>query len=185
MKICKKCFIQKPLAEFGNDKTRKDGKYAYCKNCTKNLAQVNYQKNKNQILYQAAQYRNKNRAKIRQYHSVYYRKNTAKQKQAIKNWQARNKDKIYGYIAKRRSLIGNSVFLVTQKEIEKLLSQTCCYCQTNPSDSIEHIIPLSRGGSHGIGNLAGACKSCNSSKKDKTIMEFRLWKSNQIVTKIS
>ena len=34
-KTCSKCHVTKPLAEFNNDKNRKDGKYPQCKECTK------------------------------------------------------------------------------------------------------------------------------------------------------
>jgi 5-methylcytosine-specific restriction endonuclease McrA len=39
--------------------------------------------------------------------------------------------------------------------------------------SIEHRIPLSRGGSNWPANLAPACKTCNSSKGTKTEKEYR------------
>lgn len=32
-KVCVKCSIEKVLSEFNNDKTRKDGKFPYCKSC--------------------------------------------------------------------------------------------------------------------------------------------------------
>ena len=38
---------------------------------------------------------------------------------------------------------------------------------------VEHQTPLSRGGTHDIGNLVPACLSCNSQKGDKTLEEYR------------
>lgn len=40
---------------------------------------------------------------------------------------------------------------------------------------IEHITPMSRGGSHEMHNLLPACRSCNSQKRDKTLEEYRAW----------
>jgi 5-methylcytosine-specific restriction endonuclease McrA len=185
MKTCKKCLADKAADQFTNDRSRKDGKYPYCKICVKSIAKSHYQNNREKILLKAAVFRNNNRQYLRQKYASYYLRNKETQKDAIKDWQKRNKHKLQEYATKRRSSLQAKVFRVSEKELQRLLSLPCCYCQTSSSDTIEHIIPLARGGSHGIGNLAGACRSCNSSKKDKTIMEFRLWKSNQIVIKMA
>lgn len=39
----------------------------------------------------------------------------------------------------------------------------------------EHVIPVSRGGKHVCENIVAACGSCNSSKNDKLIYEWRPW----------
>jgi 5-methylcytosine-specific restriction endonuclease McrA len=39
---------------------------------------------------------------------------------------------------------------------------------TGEADTMDHVIPLSRGGSNWPSNLRPACKHCNSSKKDKS-----------------
>ena len=47
--------------------------------------------------------------------------------------------------------------------------EECFYCQTEGVDlEIDHIHPVSRGGSNHYRNLVPACKSCNSSKGNKT-----------------
>ena len=43
----------------------------------------------------------------------------------------------------------------------------CVYCGTAPSTTVDHRIPLSKGGSNDYTNLVGACSACNSKKKDK------------------
>lgn len=49
----------------------------------------------------------------------------------------------------------------------------CAYCQTNEHPlTIDHLLPLSRGGAHTKSNIVPACKSCNSSKGGKTLLEF-------------
>jgi 5-methylcytosine-specific restriction endonuclease McrA len=55
--------------------------------------------------------------------------------------------------------------------LQELLSVSCAYCE-QPSEQIDHIIPLSKGGLHDISNLVGACKKCNLSKRDKSVEEF-------------
>lgn len=53
---------------------------------------------------------------------------------------------------------------------------TCYLCLTpvpKKKDVLEHKKPLSRGGTNYLSNLAIACRPCNSSKKDKTVKEYR------------
>lgn len=51
-----------------------------------------------------------------------------------------------------------------------LACEHCCiYCGSKEHLSMDHIIPLSRGGPDIISNQVFACRSCNSSKGDKDI----------------
>jgi len=43
----------------------------------------------------------------------------------------------------------------------------CQYCGET-ADSIDHIMPRSRGGEHAWENVAAACRPCNLSKRDRT-----------------
>lgn len=49
----------------------------------------------------------------------------------------------------------------------------CIYCGCCGPMEIEHMIPISRGGTNWPANLAPACRSCNSSKRSKTFFEFK------------
>ena len=49
----------------------------------------------------------------------------------------------------------------------------CTYCGATEGDfEIDHIIPVSKGGSDELENLTVACKPCNRSKGNKTIEEW-------------
>lgn len=63
-------------------------------------------------------------------------------------------------------------FRVTEKEFRRLRSMPCAYCGA-PSEHIDHVTPLARGGRHSIGNLVGACAACNLSKSKKLLVEWR------------
>lgn len=48
---------------------------------------------------------------------------------------------------------------------------TCQYCRTRISEkklTIDHVVPLSRGGTHTWTNVVAACSSCNNKKGSKT-----------------
>ena len=47
----------------------------------------------------------------------------------------------------------------------------CVYC-AGPFDTIDHVIPLNRGGDNMKSNLVPACRSCNSSKGQKLLSEW-------------
>lgn len=43
---------------------------------------------------------------------------------------------------------------------------TCYYCG-NTANTADHIVPISKGGTHEEHNLVAACHACNSGKKDR------------------
>lgn len=56
----------------------------------------------------------------------------------------------------------------------------CFYCGIEIDEknwSVDHIIPLKKGGGNGKSNLVPCCMNCNRIKKDKDKEEFREWYS--------
>lgn len=49
----------------------------------------------------------------------------------------------------------------------------CVYCGATEDLTVDHVLPLSRGGTNDLGNLVTACRPCNSSKNAKTPEEWR------------
>lgn len=66
---------------------------------------------------------------------------------------------------------------VKRDKVIKYYNSTCIYCGYKGDMTIEHIVPVSSGGTDHLRNLAAACKSCNSGKKNNSIEEFRLSES--------
>lgn len=57
----------------------------------------------------------------------------------------------------------------------KISQGSCYYCgkPTKPADlTMDHIVPLTRGGRSSKANLAPACKDCNTKKKTMLPMEW-------------
>ena len=55
---------------------------------------------------------------------------------------------------------------------------TCYYCQTplaKTQVTMDHIVPVSRGGRSTKGNVAPCCKTCNSQKKYLTPVEWQAY----------
>lgn len=71
-----------------------------------------------------------------------------------------------GLSAKRRAKLNH----LWQKQ-----GRTCTYCPAKAA-TVDHVVPLVRGGTNHEGNLAPCCKSCNSSKSGALIVEWRTGK---------
>ena len=52
----------------------------------------------------------------------------------------------------------------------------CAYCGTNGDLHMEHVIPISKGGEHHLGNIVPACQRCNYSKHTS---EAQAWYRSQ------
>jgi hypothetical protein len=64
----------------------------------------------------------------------------------------------------------------TTKEWEALKNRyggLCAYCATAPGTTRDHVIPLVKGGSDYAANILPACETCNSSKHDAFLAEWR------------
>lgn len=102
------------------------------------------------------------------------RKNKDKRKTAKNKWRAKNKELTNfltrRYIYRKKNAIGRH----SLEEIKWLYDKfpTCPYCNTNKSNTIDHIIPLSRGGTNVLSNLIAVCVNCNSKKGSKTLSEW-------------
>lgn len=58
------------------------------------------------------------------------------------------------------------------EKIKLLTGQKCNYCGASDSLALDHIFPQKLGGKDDAENLIFACKSCNSSKGKKDLMEW-------------
>ena len=112
------------------------------------------------------------------YAAAEYRKsNPEKVARAGRNWRKNYPEKPRALNQRRRVVkLSVSNFYISAAEIAKIYSSPCFYCGSGNKITMDHVLPLSRGGWHSIGNLIPACSSCNSSKGSKTIMEWRMSK---------
>lgn len=78
--------------------------------------------------------------------------------------------------AKRRALKVSTASPTIDKHIESLLldkeNHQCPYCPFTDKMSVDHIVPLTRGGTHTEDNIELVCLNCNIRKGTKTKEEF-------------
>jgi hypothetical protein len=107
-----------------------------------------------------------------------YRENKEERSRLIKIWRSENKDKILHYAKKHNAFKrGSEICDFTNKQWSEMIASCdgrCVYCGKE-SDRLEqdHILPVSRGGNHTKDNIVPCCKSCNSSKKNKKLDEWK------------
>jgi len=110
--------------------------------------------------------------------------NPEKQRESDRRYRAANPEKVRESAqksnAKRAAAKrGNGGSFTTQEFLDlcKAHHWRCAYCGcalTTETVTVDHKIPLSRGGGSDIENIAPACKSCNSSKCDRTSKEYKV-----------
>jgi 5-methylcytosine-specific restriction endonuclease McrA len=159
---CIVCKVVKPFSEFHKNKRTKEGVSNKCKVCQNLASNERYQEKGAMLRSQMAAQRVNNY----QYRLEIERASRARRKEAqrpLKNarQQIRNR------------LIQGKVFVLYPKELQKFYKLPCFRCGTIESLSIDHVIPLARGGNHSIGNLMTLCRSCNASKGKKFLTEWK------------
>lgn len=50
---------------------------------------------------------------------------------------------------------------------------TCQYC-AGPAETVDHVVPRSRGGRHTWDNVVAACRRCNGGKRDRLLSETNM-----------
>ena len=100
-----------------------------------------------------------------------------------RSWNRRNRvHRQLGLVAyrSRRRLAAGRFTAAQWRELLAVWSHTCAYCGMGGRLTVDHRVPLSRGGSNDIGNILPACHGCNSTKRHLTEEEFRAWRRAQL-----
>lgn len=158
MKVCKKCNKELSIKCYSKNNRNKDKLEKWCKSCVKEKYSKWREKN---ITYDLERKKS-------------WRKNNLEyDKQRKAKWSSENLDKRRMSYHKRNIKIKQNVFYISEKEIKRIISSPCFYCGSNQNIQIDHVVPISKGGKHSIGNIVPACRSCNASKCDKYLIEWK------------
>ena len=159
-KVCPGCGVDKLREEYY---IRANGHIMFkCKPCYKLQNRKDYVKQREKNLAYSKKYREDNAEWFKEYQQ---------------NWRNGNRQKRKDLEHRRRTRkYDNGVYVISVKDMRRLAGP-CFYCGGVDGITMDHVIPISRGGTHGIGNLVPACMSCNLKKNDKTVMEWRMGKS--------
>jgi len=127
-----------------------------------------YQENRDQIVSRQREYR---------------RNNKEKERDRQRKWRTVNPEKARAQYSRRHAVVRNSPGSFTPEDIQRIFSLQsgkCVYHSLNPrchvnlanGYTVDHIVPLSRGGTNFVSNIQLLCEHCNKSKCNKTHDEY-------------
>lgn len=166
--------------------------YKENKDRLREVSKAYYEANKEKHNETCRKYYKENKEKLAEYYKARYHENIDSEKKRQKEYRIANKEKIQARHAeryqqnkeyfraawhKRRARLRNADGSHTKEDIQFILEKqkgkcvTCAVCITTDY-SVDHITPLSKGGSNNKDNIQLLCKSCNSSKGNKDPIEF-------------
>lgn len=196
MKTCSKCGKEKTLAEFGLSKNRPDGHDIYCFECRRLIRKKYRERNAQQIREAQAEYRVKhaedkreydrkyreaNREKIQQRRRDYYSANKDAEQARAKGWKDEHPEQFRAVhtAAKHRYRTqlrenGGGYTLDQLRECLDFFGYRCAYTgePLTPDYHIDHVVPVSKGGTNNINNIVPANPTPNIQKRDRDWVEW-------------
>lgn len=140
-----------------------------------------YEKNRESALEYLDQYRKNNPEKCKKWSRDYYLRNSEKLKQAASNYRSENPALVSALKHARRAKIKRSEGSHGKDDILNLLAkqkEKCASCSVKLKKSgngiyhVDHIYPISKGGSNWPSNLQLLCPTCNLRKNAKDPMQW-------------
>jgi 5-methylcytosine-specific restriction endonuclease McrA len=144
-KRCTRCGERQPVSQFAACRTSQDGYTWQCRGCQRAYDQARY--------WAAA----KDASPVPNHRDL----------------RLINARRRIAHQERRFLRAAQGVFDVIEKDLRRLANTPCAFCGSTIGLQIDHIVPISRGGRHSVGNLQSLCKPCNSSKNNRLEVEWR------------
>lgn len=178
MKECTRCKETKSLEDFNRKASKKDGRRAQCRSCEKELDAIRRATPEHKAMkraywdtdeykaLRAAEYQRK-REEIRDAQAE-YRKNYRKRPEVIEARRVENHNR-------RNALVGSLPADCLSQLIE-LYGDRCMNPECRTSDApltIDHVVPISKGGMNTMDNVQILCARCNEAKGNRSEADYR------------
>lgn len=191
MKVCTMCKKQKKPSDFRKVKRLAQGLDVYCKDCRRSYSRQWSRNNAEKELERYRLYREKNKEVIRERSRLRMQivrlKNPEKSLFYTREYRRNNPAKANAWDEKKRAIRKGALeaHVLSAEDwikIKKSYNGCCVYC-LKPSKRLEkdHVIPLSKGGTHTFDNIVPACKSCNSSKNARDVFDWVQRKHGRLI----
>lgn len=166
-KRCTKCQQEKSTSEFNKDSQKKDGLRSYCRECQQIYSRLYLDKNPDKN----KQYYKKNREALIQYQHNNRDRFAEKRRQWRKSQLSKNAER--GHL--RRLSEKNQIGYLPDNYYALVLDfyGECGICRSKDNLTLDHIVPISWGGVHGLENMGVLCRSCNAAKGNRNALDYR------------
>ena len=161
---CSVCRVVKNINDFIAHNQNFLGRGYSCKECFRGISKRYYCKNKERVLERS-----------KKWHIL----NKEKRKEIVARWRTNNPEKwievrkIANLNAKIKRLgLDGKISSADWESLKKKYNWTCPSCKKQEPEvklTIDHVIPVTKGGDNHVSNLQPLCKSCNSKKYNKVI----------------
>lgn len=167
-KRCRRCTVMKAPELFSTAKQNRDGLHGYCKDCHAELNRERNAKDPERHRTDSATWRKNNPEKARRYEQSRRAMHRAKDKRYRDRHPDRNAARANRYYARKQKAEGTHT---TREWLDLCVhyAMRCLCCGAQKRLTIDHVIPLSQGGSDTIDNLQPLCMRCNARKGGRHI----------------
>lgn len=162
-KTCTRCGASKPLDAFYTSKRVRDGRTARCRACCNAASAESRAKRPEAYQNRVASWKAQNAERVAEYQ---------------RQWKLRNRDRVREYGLRRRAAgEGRAAAVLDLRKLWEGCAGLCGLCGTpidrklqwpdRMSPSVDHIQPLSKGGTHTQANVQWTHLVCNMRKGDR------------------
>jgi 5-methylcytosine-specific restriction endonuclease McrA len=150
--------------------------YGQCEVCVAASRDAWYHANKERAAEKNAKWMASNKPRKRETNSAWRKRHPEQAKAAIEAHYSSNPEMYATYRsnrrARKRAAPGGGITPDDIRRISEAQAWRCACCKEKKPLTLDHIIPLARGGAHDASNAQMLCKSCNSSKGAKDPLDF-------------
>jgi len=177
---CTKCWEVKSFSEFHKQVKGKYGVVTQCKTCRAIKDKEYYEANRDKYLARSRIQYHAHREEALAAGRQWCIDNPEKVAAKARRWQVKNADHVASYMRMWRARTAGVVIeIIDIAEVWDYWGPMCAYCGSTEDLTLDHIVPLSQGGPHSFDNLTVACRSCNTSKSAKKLIEWMWWKARR------
>jgi hypothetical protein len=176
MKFCPKCRKLKNEIDFHKNKARTDGYHLWCKKCRKEETTKYRATHAEQVKIAKHNYYENNKQTIISKSDEWVKNNKPKSRIIKNRWKANNPESEVNYRHKRRSKCKQTDITGAWLKELKENTEICILCGNQMIDSkkyhplkksLDHILLLSKGGTHTKNNVRYVCILCNAKRNGK------------------
>jgi 5-methylcytosine-specific restriction endonuclease McrA len=103
-------------------------------------------------------------------HKVWFLENSERARENMRKWGQENRDRVnlLSRLKKQRRRASGILTAADWQLVLETYGSACLACG-KPEVTIDHVLPVSKGGANTIDNVQPLCRWCNTSKGTKTI----------------